>query len=122
MRLACVSLCAVLVFACGCGDSDPSGTSTSSKTVKPGDSIQAAVDKAAPGDTITVLPGDYTESHSSGEAALRITKPLKLIAQSTASAKVRILPSTGQKHGILVEPKNEGDPAPKKRGKTAKTR
>ncbi len=109
MRLARVSFCALLVLAIGCGDSDPSVTAGGS-TVRPGQSIQAAVDAAAPGDTVTVLPGDYTETHP-GTAAVRITKPLKLIAQSNLpGVKVRILPNPGQRNGILVEPANAGDP------------
>lgn len=109
MRSARLSICAVLVLLFGCGDSDHVGTSTS-VTVHPGESIQAAVDAAAPGDTITVMPGDYTEAHP-GEAAVRVIKPLKLLAKSDPpGAKVRILPSPGQNHGILVEPANEGDP------------
>jgi parallel beta-helix repeat protein len=111
MKAAHVSICAVLVLAFGCGESTQSGTAAPSTgtTVKPGQSIQAAVDAAAPGDTITVLPGDYTETHS-GTAAVHITKPLKLVAQSTPGAKVRILPGPGQSHGILVEPATSDDP------------
>jgi len=57
-----------------------------------------------------VLPGDYTETHTNS-AAIRITKPLKLLAKSKLPAvKVRILPGAGQSHGILVEPANPGDP------------
>ncbi len=87
-----------------------SATATS-LTVRPGESIQAAVDAAAPGDLVKVMPGDYTEAHA-GAAAVRITKPLRLLALSQApDKKVRILPSNpGQMHGILVEPANEGDP------------
>ncbi len=114
MKLARVSICAVLVLVFGCGDSDSGGTATS-VTVKPGQSIQAAVDAAAPGDTINVLPGDYTEpgtvASNSRLVAVRITKPLNLIAQSNPpDAKVRILPGPGQTDGILVEPTNPGDP------------
>jgi parallel beta-helix repeat protein len=110
MRSALLSLGAVLLLVSGCGNSDSSGTS-SGTTVKPGQSIQAAVDAAAAGDTITVEPGDYTESSTSGEAAIHITKPLTLIANSSLPDKrVRILPSTGQRHGILVEPAKAGDP------------
>jgi parallel beta-helix repeat protein len=74
-------------------------------TVRAGESIQAAVDAAEPGDTVKVLSGDYTETHS-GSAAVRITKPLKL----SASGQVRILPNGAQTDGIVVEPANPGDP------------
>ncbi len=108
-RSLLLSIGAVLVLAAGCSDSDDGGTSGAT-TVRPGESIQAAVDAAQPGDTILVLPGDYFESHD-GRAAVRITKPLKLIAQSNPPAeRVRILPSGNQRHGILVEPENPGDP------------
>ena len=107
MKLGRLVLCGVLVSAFGCGDSNGSG---SSATVRPGESIQAAVDAAAPGDTIKVMPGDYTEM-SEGRAAVRITKPLKLVAMSKLpDEKVRILPGPGQRQGILVEPENFDDP------------
>jgi parallel beta-helix repeat protein len=109
MKVVRLSICTVLVLAFGCGGSDSVGTGASI-TVNPGQSIQAAVDAAAPGDTIMVMPGDYKETHP-GTAAVRITKPLKLLAMSDLpGVKVRILPSPGQNHGILVEPANEGDP------------
>jgi hypothetical protein len=62
MKSARAGICAVLVLAFGCGESTQSVTATPStgKTVKPGESIQAAVDAASPGDTITVLPGCLT--------------------------------------------------------------
>lgn len=109
MRAILLGIGAVLVVAAGCGDSSSSGTSAST-TVQPGESIQAAVDAASPGDTIVVMPGDYVETHD-GRAAVRITKPLKLIAESNPpDQRVRILPSGEQRHGILVEPENPGDP------------
>lgn len=107
MRSTLVSVGAVLVL--GCGGGGKSATETT-RTVQPGESIQAAVDAAAPGETILVKPGDYVETHG-GRAAVRITKPLKLIAESNPpTQRVRILPGAGQRHGILVEPENPGDP------------
>jgi parallel beta-helix repeat protein len=109
MRSALMSIGAALVLVSGCGNSGNSGTSAST-TVRPGESIQAAVDAASPGDTIVVMPGDYVEEHD-GRAAVRVTKPLKLIADSNPpDQRVRILPSGSQRHGILVEPENPGDP------------
>jgi parallel beta-helix repeat protein len=103
-----LSICAILILGLAvlC---TPSAATAASHTVHPGESIQAAVDAASPGDTVKVMPGDYTEP-GTGEAAVRVTKPLKLLAKSRPRAKVRILPNTGQSHGILVEPANPGDP------------
>lgn len=91
----------------------PTAATAASITVSPGESIQAAVDSAQPGDTVVVLPGDYTETHGNS-AAVRITKPLKLIAKSKLKkdppVKVRLLPGPGNTNGVLVEPANPGDP------------
>ena len=108
MRSALVIFGAAALLAAGCNHSG-GGSAEVGTVVNPGESIQAAVDAADPGDTIRVMPGDYTESHD-GRAAVRITKPLKLIAESTPGERVRILPSGSQRHGILVEPENDGDP------------
>jgi peptidoglycan hydrolase CwlO-like protein len=51
--------------------------------VPPGDSIQAAIDAASPGDTIIVLPGNFTES-------LLVWKPLTLLGPNAG-----IDPNTG---------------------------
>lgn len=93
----------------------PAAATAAVHTVGIGESIQAAIDAAAPGDVIKVLPGDYMEPDSGSAAAIRITKPLKLIARSSLpdGPKVRILPNPDvptQRHGILVEPANPGDP------------
>ena len=78
----------------------PMAATAKSITVRPGESIQTAVNNAKPGDTVKVLSGDYTEMHV-GSAAVRITKPLKL----NASGPVRILwnGTAGQENGIVVE-------------------
>jgi hypothetical protein len=85
----------------------PGATLAARRVVQPGESIQAAVDAASPKDTIVVMPGDYTETHG-GEAAVRITKSLKLIAKSKPGAPVRLLPGEGNQNGIVVEPENPG--------------
>jgi parallel beta-helix repeat protein len=78
-------------------------------TVSQGQSIQAAVDAAKPGDTVKVLSGDYYESgrpysdeqQDNGMAAVLVTKSLTL----TASGKVRILSQSGLglTDGIVAE-------------------
>jgi parallel beta-helix repeat protein len=109
MRSARLAVRAVLVLGSAVLSAPPAATAKS-VTVNPGQSIQAAVDAAAPGDLIKVMPGDYVETHP-GTAAVRITKPLKLVAKSQSpKKKVRILPAPGQMQGILVEPANDGDP------------
>jgi parallel beta-helix repeat protein len=104
----------LVAVAAGLGLWMPATASATTHTVSPGDSIQAAIDAAAPGDTVKVLPGDYTEGAPAGTAAaaIRITKSIKLVAKSKPSKniRVRILPGPGQNHGILVEPANPGDP------------
>lgn len=101
-----------VVFAAALVFTTTAATAATHK-VNPGESIQDAIDAAAAGDTVLVFPGDYTEAHANS-AAIRITKPLKLIAKSklkkVPAVKVRILPGAGQNHGILVEPANPGDP------------
>lgn len=89
----------------------PATAQAATITVNPGDSIQAAVDAASPGDTVKVMPGDYIEPALSGPA-VRITKSLKLLAKSKLKdgVKVRILAGPGQTDGIVVEPANPGDP------------
>jgi len=109
MKSVRVSICTALVLGLAVV-SAPRAVTAKSYTVNPGQSIQAAIDAAAPGDTINVMPGDYTEA-TPGPAAITINKPLKLIAKSALpNVKVRILPGVGQIHGILAEPANSSDP------------
>src|SRR5262245_2239216 len=99
MRSALISFGTALLLVSGCsGDSNDLNLGPAEGTgAQPGESIQDAVDAAASGDTILVKPGDYVETHE-GRSAVRITKPLKLIADSSPGQRVRILPSGEQRH------------------------
>ncbi len=83
----------------------PASATAASFKVNPGESIQAAVDLAAAGDKIIILPGTYTETHG-GAAAVRITKDgIKLIGKGNAKKGFVILtPGPGNLDGILVQP------------------
>jgi nitrous oxidase accessory protein NosD len=78
-------------------------------TVHPGESIQAALDAAAPGTTIVVLPGVY---HESGPTrALTVTQnDIRLLARPRPGEPVVIEPSGGQTQGIWVSPADTLDP------------
>lgn len=94
-----LSALVLLSFAIGCGDSStPADNNTI--TVQPGQSIQAAVDAAAPGSRIIVMPGEYVETHG-GQAAVLVQKPLQLIG-SRDGGEVRLLPGPGNTEGIHV--------------------
>ena len=76
--------------------------------VYPGDSIQAAIDGASPGDTILVESGRYQEDPAS-EYGLHITTDnLRLIGKVNKdkgeAGKVRILANGGQQTGVFAAP------------------
>ncbi|KOG12467.1 MULTISPECIES: right-handed parallel beta-helix repeat-containing protein [Streptomyces] len=71
--------CTVALTASGLGAAAPSAVSRTVHLVKPGESIQKAVDAAKPGDTIVLAPGTYRES-------VRITTSgLTLLGSGSAS-------------------------------------
>lgn len=77
--------------------------------VRPGESIQAAVDGATPGDVITVLPGTYVEpgtpcpQNPSDICAVVISKnDITLRAASVGAAHVVLRSSGGQAVGIAI--------------------
>lgn len=90
---------ALLSVVLGCGDDDDSGSSNTI-TVRPGESIQAAVDAAAPGSRVEVMPGEYVETHG-GQAAVLVEKSLQLIGLNE-DGEVKILPGPGNTEGIWV--------------------
>jgi len=77
--------------------------------VYPGDSIQAAVDAASPGEKIVVMPGTYMETHGNSVAVRIKQDGIRLIGMPDGDAKVVLVPGPGNLHGILVEP-DDGEP------------
>jgi nitrous oxidase accessory protein NosD len=72
-------------------------------TVKPGESIQAAVDAAPSGSTIMVMPGTYHEPGTTH--AVTVTRDdIKLVARSKPGRAVILEASGAQTDGIWVSP------------------
>ena len=69
-----------------------------------GESIQGAINEAAPGDTILVEPGTYQET-GNGRYGLRIaTDNLRLIGKSKKGKGVRIIANEAQETGVYAAP------------------
>jgi parallel beta-helix repeat protein len=81
-------------------------------TVTPEGSIRAALEQAAPGDRVQVLPGVYREGSSGDLNALTIAKSgIELIGMSTPQQPVVLESAGGQSFGIWVSPPDSSGPA-----------
>jgi parallel beta-helix repeat protein len=77
--------------------------------VKPGQSIQAAIDRAKPGTRIYVLAGTYRETGNPNNG-LNISKSgISLIGQKTRHKGVVLENAGGQRNGIVVVPPDRTD-------------
>ena len=96
---------AAVLAASGCGDDNDGGPIT----VHPGESIQAAIDRAQPNTTIFVQPGTYHDS-ATAQSALKVTTDgIHLIGLSTPDAAVILESAEGQMNGIWVAPADSID-------------
>src|SRR6185436_16217375 len=80
-------------------------TTAEAKTirVKPGDSIQAAVDKAKPGDRVLVKPGVYREDGRACPATGR------KCAVSIEKNNIRLIGVPSRRHRVVLEAKGDQD-------------
>jgi len=111
MELSKVSAFVSLVFA-------SATASAATIVVRPGQSSQAAVDRADPGDTIAVYPGRYREpgtpcpTHPDRLCAVAITKDnLRLTGLATPGHPVLLEAAGGQDEGISIAKRGAAGPA-----------
>jgi len=78
------------------------------QVVRPGQSIQQAIDAASPGGWVFVLPGVYRET-ADATNGLSISKGIHLIGFSTPRTRVVLENSGGQRNGIVAVPSDHTD-------------
>ncbi len=88
--------------ACALVAASASGADARTIEVSPGESIQAAVDRAATGDTIAVAPGTYS---GDGGLALVHVRKSGVRLEGTRSA---VIDARGYRYGILVGDESPG--------------
>jgi parallel beta-helix repeat protein len=87
----------------------PGQTKRRTIVVRPGQSIQAAIDRAQPGTTIYVLAGVYREL-ADPTNGLHITKNgIRLVGQSAPGKRVVLENAGNQRNGIVVVPPDRTD-------------
>ncbi len=84
------------------------GSDREVQLVHPGESIQAAIDRARPGGKVMIQPGVYRETADSTNG-LVITKGIELVGLSTPTRKVILENSGGQKNAIAAVAADHGN-------------
>lgn len=90
------------------GDSEPVGKLRFVQVVRPGQSIQKAIDRARYGGWVLVLPGTYHEL-SDPTNGLQISRGLHLIGLSVKDRRVVLENAGNQRNGITVAPEDRQD-------------